>query len=126
MALSLLSLPSLERQFEPFCVIKGLTRQASCTRNGFVVPSGRLLQVDDMSVDCVIASEVFDEQEFSKAGVATTAVLRMSYPINACPEALDSEGDCPLQDYTVGTAAAWGLRVLFIQPGQPNRFVLRV
>ncbi len=30
-------------------------------RDGFVVPSGKLLLVDDMSVDCVIASEVFDE-----------------------------------------------------------------
>ena len=95
-------------------------------RNGFVVPPGRLLQVDDMSVDCVIASEVFDQQEFIKTGVATTALLRMSYPSNACPEALDEDGVCPLQDYTVGTAAAWGVRALFIQPGQPNRRVLRV
>ena len=47
------------------------------------------------------------------------------YPTNACPEALDSEGECPTQDYTVGTAAAHGLRALFIQPGQPNRFALR-
>jgi hypothetical protein len=95
-------------------------------RNGFVVPPGRLLQVDDMSVDCVVASEVFDEQEFSKAGVATTAYFRISYPVDACPEALDSEGECPPQDYVVGTASARGQRTLFIQPGQPNRFVLRV
>ena len=95
-------------------------------RNGFVVPAGQLLRVDDMSVDCVIASEVFDQQEFNKAGVETTALLRIVYPTNACPEALDSEGECPTQDYTVGTAAAHGLRALFIQPGQPNRFALRV
>ena len=95
-------------------------------RNGFVVPAGQLLRVDDMSVDCVIASEVFDQQEFNKAGVETTAFLRIVYPINACPEALDSEGECPTQDYTVGTAAAHGMRALFIQPGQPNRFALRV
>jgi hypothetical protein len=95
-------------------------------RNGYVVPAGQLLRVDDMSVDCVIASEVFDQQEFNKAGVETTALLRIVYPTNACPEALDSEGECPTQDYTVGTAAAHGLRALFIQPGQPNRFVLRV
>jgi hypothetical protein len=94
-------------------------------RNGFVVPAGRLLLVDDMSVDCVIASEVFDQQEFSKAGVATTAYLRISYPDDACPEALDSESGCPLQDYAVGTASARGLRALFIQPGEPNRLVLR-
>ena len=95
-------------------------------RNGFVVPAGRLLQVDDMSVDCVVASEVLDQQEFSKVGVATTAYLRIMYPVDACPEALDSEGECPSQDYVVGSAAAWGQTPLFIQPGQPNRFVLRV
>src|SRR5262245_38657350 len=95
-------------------------------RNGFVVPPGKLLRVDDMSVDCVIASEVVDEQELAKAGVATTAYLRISYPVDACPEALDSEGECPPQDYVVGTAAARGLRALFIQPGQPDRRVLRV
>ena len=50
--------------------------------NGFVVPAGQLLRVDDMSVDCVIASEVFDQQEFIKAGVETTALLRIVYPTN--------------------------------------------
>jgi len=95
-------------------------------RNGFVVPAGQLLRVDDMSVDCVIASEIFNQLEFNKAGVETTAFLRIVYPTNACPEALDSEGECPTQDYTVGTAAGHGLTPLFIQPGQPNRFVLRV
>ena len=95
-------------------------------RNGFVVPSGKLLLVDDISVDCVVASEVFDEAEFHKAGVAATAYLRIVYPVDACPEALDSEGECPSQDYAVGTGAAHGVRALFIQPGQPDRHVLRV
>jgi hypothetical protein len=109
--------------------VRGLADQGEANvliRNGFVVPAGQLLRVDDMSVDCVIASEVFDQQEFNRAGVETTAFLRIVYPTNACPEALDSEGECPTQDYTVGTAAAHGLRALFIQPGQPNRFALRV
>jgi hypothetical protein len=109
--------------------VRGLADQGEARvliRNGFVVPAGQLLRVDDISVDCVIASEVFDQQEFNKAGVETTALLRIVYPTNACPEALDSEGECPTQDYTVGTAAARGLRALFIQPGQPNRFALRV
>jgi hypothetical protein len=95
-------------------------------RNGFMVPPGRVLRVDDMSVDCVIASEVFDEQEFNKVGAEATAYLRIVYPVNACPEPLDSEGECPSQDYVVGTVGGHGLRALFIQPGQPNRFVLRV
>jgi len=97
-------------------------------RNGFEVPTGRQLLVDDMSVDCVIASEVFDEEEFHKVGVETTAFLRIVYPPDACPEEVDSDGggDCPSQDYVVGTAAARGLRALFIQPGPPDRRVLRV
>jgi hypothetical protein len=95
-------------------------------RNGFVVPPGKLLLVDDMSVDCVIASEILDEQEFPKVGVEATAYLRIVYPIDACPEALDSEGECPSQDYVVGTGAARGLTPLFIQPGPPDRRVLRV
>jgi hypothetical protein len=108
--------------------IRGLADQGEANvliRNGFVVPAGQLLRVDDMSVDCVIASEILNQREFNKAGVETTAFLRIVYPTNACPEALDSEGECPTQDYTVGTAAAHGLRALFIQPGQPNRFALR-
>jgi hypothetical protein len=95
-------------------------------RNGFVVPAGKVLLIDDVSVDCVIASEVFDEAEFHKVGVAATAYLRIIYPIEACPEALDSEGECPSQDYAVGTPAAHGVRALFIQPGQPDRYALRV
>jgi hypothetical protein len=95
-------------------------------RDGFVVPAGKQLLVDDMSVDCVIASEVFDEAEFHKVGVEATAYLRIVYPTDACPEALDSEGECPTQDYVLGTAASHGVRALFIKPGQPDRRVLRV
>jgi hypothetical protein len=95
-------------------------------RNAYMVPSGQTLRVDDISVDCVIASEIFDQQNFVKYGVAATAYLRIVYPVAACPEPLDSEGDCPTQDYALGTAASHGVTALFIQPGQPNRFVLRV
>jgi hypothetical protein len=95
-------------------------------RDGFVVPPAKLLLVDDMSVDCVIASEVLDAAEFHKAGVEATAYLSIFYPVDACPEALDSEGECPSQDYVVGTGAARGMSALFIQPGSPDRRVLRV
>jgi len=97
-------------------------------RNGFVVPPGKLLLVDDMSVDCVIASEVFDEEDFHKGGVEATAYLQIVYPPDACPEEVDfgGGGECPPQDYVVGTGAARGMIALFIQPGQPDRRVLRV
>lgn len=68
-------------------------------RNGFVVPAGKLLLVDDISVDCVIASEVFDDAGFHKVGVEATAYLQIVYPADARPEALGSEGGCPTQDY---------------------------
>jgi hypothetical protein len=97
-------------------------------RNGFVVPPGKLLLVDDMSVDCVIASEVLDAQEFPKVGVEATAYLQIVYPPDACPEEVElgGGGECPSQDYVVGTGAARGLTPLFIQPGPPDRRVLRV
>jgi hypothetical protein len=95
-------------------------------RNGFVVPSGKVLLVDDVSVDCVIASEILDAEEFLKVGVEVTAYLRIFYPVDACPEPLDDDGVCPSQDYVVGTGAARGLAPLFIQPGPPDRRVLRV
>ncbi|HEY2133843.1 MAG TPA: hypothetical protein VGH36_12865 [Acetobacteraceae bacterium] len=49
--------------------------QLMLIRNGYVVPPGQTLRVDDMSVDCVIASEIFDEQEFKRFGVVATAYL---------------------------------------------------
>jgi hypothetical protein len=66
----------------PSLAVQGLADQGNervLIRNGFVVPPGRLLRVDDMSVDCVIASEVFDQQEFNKVGVEATAYLRIAY-----------------------------------------------
>jgi hypothetical protein len=95
-------------------------------RNGMVVPAGKILLIDDVSVDCIIAGEVFDEPELHKVGVEATAYLRIQYPTDACPEALDSEGECPSQDYAVGTGASHGIRALFIQPDSPDRPVLRV
>src|SRR3954447_10017463 len=108
------------------CAPPALADARVLIRNGFVVPVGQLLQVDDMSVECVVASEVFDDAEFHKVGVEATALLRIVYPVSACPEALDSENECPAQDYVVATVAGRGLAALFIQPGQPDRRFLRV
>ena len=61
------------------------------------VPPGQRLLADDMSDDCVIASEVLDEQEFHKVGVEMTALLRIEYPPDACPGGrfLGAGGECP-------------------------------
>jgi hypothetical protein len=52
-------------------------------RDGFTVPPGMRLLIDDMSVDCVIASEIFDEETFHQVGVEATAILRIMYPADA-------------------------------------------
>jgi hypothetical protein len=90
-------------------------------RHGFVVPAGKLLLVDDMSVDCVIASEAFNEQEFHKVGVEATAILGIEYPLDARPNPLELRGgDCPSQDYVVGTRAARGRRAWSSSPASPT------
>ena len=48
-------------------------------RNGFVVPPGKVLLVDDTSVDCVIASVVFNEEEFHNFGVARASPGRTEH-----------------------------------------------
>ena len=84
-------------------------------RNGFVVPSGKVLEIDDISVVCSVLSEVTSsDDDFHKFGVGATAVLRITYPVSACPEPLDSEHECPVQDYVLGTAAAHGLQASFV------------
>ena len=88
-------------------------------RNGFVVPAKKVLQVDDISIVCNVLSEVTtSDDDFHKFGVQATAVLRITYPVSACPEPLDSEGECPAQDYVVGTAAAHGLQASFVVTDQ--------
>jgi hypothetical protein len=116
-ALLIVAMMGLVAASSPPSVGQGLADQGDqqvLIRNGFVVPPGKLLRIDDMSVDCVVASEVFYQYEFNRVGVETTAYLRIVYPVNACPEALDSEGECPSQDYVVGTVAGHGLRALFV------------
>jgi hypothetical protein len=88
-------------------------------RNGFVVPANKVLEVDDISIVCNVLSEVTtSDDDFHKFGVEATAVLRITYPVSACPEPLDSEHECPVQDYVIGTAAAHGLQASFVATDQ--------
>ncbi len=58
--------------------------------NGFVVPANKVLEVDDISVVCNVLSEVTtSDDDFHKFGVEATAVLRITYPVSACPEPLE-------------------------------------
>ena len=57
-------------------------RSGSCQADHHPQP-GKLLQVDDMSVECVIASEVFDDAEFHKVGVEATALYPCLFGLEA-------------------------------------------
>ena len=49
-------------------------------------------------------------------------VFRIVYPVDAYPEALDTEGECPPQDYVVGTVAGRGLK-RFVRSARPAQQV---
>ncbi len=70
-------------------------------REGYTVPPGKRLLIDDMSVRCTIASNL--SGNFPQAPPRASALLRLVYPSGMCPEELDS-GNCPSQTYSVGTA----------------------
>lgn len=71
-------------------------------REGYTVPPGKRLLIDDMSVSCSIASNFFDH--FPQAPPRASAILRLVYPSDKCPEELGNENSCPSQTYSVGTA----------------------
>ena len=82
-------------------------------------PAKKVLQVDDISVVCTLLSEVTtSDDDFHKFGVEATAFLRITYPVSACPEPLNSEDECPVQDYMIGTVAAHGLQASFVVTDQ--------
>lgn len=58
-------------------------------REGYTVPPGKRLLIDDMSVRCTIASNFFGD--FPQAPPRASAILRLVYPSDT-------------QDYSVGTA----------------------
>ena len=77
--------------------------------NGFVVPPGKRLLVDDMSVDCVIASEILTEQEFHKVGVERQHSPDRVPPHACRKRSIRSEGwRMSITGYVVGTGAAHG------------------
>jgi hypothetical protein len=80
-------------------------------REGFQVPSGKMLLIDDVSVACTTVGTTL--ADFRTFGLSASALLQISYPPADCPERLDSEGECH-QQYTVGTAKQNGIEPLFV------------
>lgn len=89
-------------------------------RNGYEVPPGKRLLIDDITVSCVIASENLGP-DFLKFGSATAASLRISYRPVDCPEPLFGEDQqCPAQLHTVGIASYRGMRSTGIIDGRSS------
>jgi hypothetical protein len=86
-------------------------------RQGFQVPVGKRLLIDDVSVVCTaVGTTVAD---FRASGLSASALLQISYPPAKCPEPLDSEGECH-QLFAVGTAKQNGLEPIFVtSDGRP-------
>ena len=80
-------------------------------REGFRVPVGKRLLIDDISVACTaVGTTLADLRTF---GLSASALLQITYPPSSCPEPLDSEGECH-QLFAVGTAKQNGLEPLFV------------
>jgi len=80
-------------------------------RQGFQVPVGKRLLIDDVSVVCTAVGTTL--ADFRTSGLAASALLHISYTPAKCPEPLDSEGECH-QHFAVGTAKQTGLEPLFV------------
>jgi hypothetical protein len=80
-------------------------------REGFRVPAGKRLLIDDVSVACTAIGTTL--ADFRTFGLSASALLQITYPPASCPEPLDSEGECH-QLFTVGTAKQNGLEPLFV------------
>ena len=78
---------------------------------GFQVPAGKRLLIDDVSVVCTTVGTTL--ADFRTSGLSASALLHITYPPASCPEPLDSEGECH-QLFTVGTAKQNGLEPIFV------------
>ena len=80
-------------------------------REGYQVPVGKRLLIDDVSVACTTVGTTL--ADFRTFGLSASALLQITYPPADCPEPLDSEGECH-QQYTVGTAKQNGIEPIFV------------
>ena len=92
-------------------------------RDGYQVPVGKRLLIDDASVACTtVGTTVADFRTF---GLSVSTLLHITYPPANCPEPLDSEGECH-QLYAVGTAKQNGVEPIFLTPPPDSRPAARL
>jgi len=92
-------------------VINGQVHELISFREGYQVPTGKRLLIEDVSVACTTVGTTL--ADFRTYGLSVSALLHISYPPGNCPEPLDSEGECH-QLYAVGTAKQNGIEPLFV------------
>lgn|SRR5262245_8567549 len=83
-------------------------------RDGYQVPPGKRLLIDDVSVACTTAGDTL--ANFRTFGLSVSTLLHIFYPPANCPEPLDSEGECH-QLYSVGTGRQNGIEPIFVTAG---------
>jgi hypothetical protein len=95
-------------------------------RNGYQVPAGKSLLIEDVSVVCGAIGALpfqagdFTSGDFEKYGISGTAKLGIHYAPADCPEALDGENECPGQQHVVGTVQTNGTNPISItSEGRP-------
>lgn len=83
-------------------------------RNGYQVPVGKRLLIEDVSVVCGAIGALpfqvgdFTSGDFEKYGISGTATFGIHYAPADCPESLDGENECPGQQHVVGTVQTNG------------------
>ena len=104
----------------PVVVTGGRAEELITFKTGYVVPAGKRLLLDDVSVVCFATGALPISQasggvaDFERYGISATAILRIMYPVASCPEE-PSGGTiptCPAQDHVLGTAQTNGTNAI--------------
>src|SRR5262249_51822341 len=105
-------------------VIQGPAVEERVTfRDGYRVPTGKRLLIDDVSVACTTVGTTL--ADFRTSGLSVSALWHITSPPATCPEPLDSEGECHLL-YAVGTARQNGIEPIFLTPAPDDRPAARL
>ncbi len=79
-------------------------------REGFTVPDGKRLLIDDITVMCNLLIPTFfnwPNPAVQMLSGSSTPILRITYPNDKCPENITGEDEphCPFQDHSLGVGS---------------------
>jgi hypothetical protein len=107
----------------PVVIQSQMAQEPISFREGYQVPIGKRLLIDDVSVACTTVGTTLED--FRTYGLSVSTLLHITYPPVNCPEPLDSEGECH-QLYAVGTAKQNGIEPIFLTPPPDSRPAARL